>query len=610
MIRTFDFSIRGRRMGAANVLLTILLCLIMLSAGQSAEARRRKVKPRRDAATATTRRSPLSYEQQRRFDTFFLQSTIEKEKGNYDAAFDLLRHCLDIDPDAPEALSQTGMILSVLSPEDTTGRAAGMIRRAADLAPDNYYYQSQLADYYDNAGLADSALARYELMSQRFPDKVDLLYRLSDIYRQRNDYRNVIRTFDRLEVKEGRDRVFTYNKAIAYFHLGDTTRALFLADSLRRTDTADVSTINFRASLLYDMGHKQEALRQYQEVLASDPTNEQANMALLTHYLSVNDTAAYLRRVGSIVTDPGFPSQMRLKMFNSLVVYCAKGVVDSTAALPLFRRAAALPDADASLLDMYQAYMQMLHMPEDSIVPVWSRLLSLRPDYTQVRLKVLQYAIKQNDNPLIAKLCREGAQQEPDNLAYYFYGAIALYSQDKTREAETVIRKGAARINDKTDASLASDIYSILGEICHKLGKTADCYQAYDSALVYKDDNISVLNNYAYFLSLEKRQLDKAERMSATTIKAESENATYLDTYAWVLFQRGRYKEAAEYITKALSHTKEDKENASVYEHAGDISYVNGRKADAMRYWRKAKALGGGSKTLARKIRLGKYIAE
>ena len=119
-----------------------------------------------------------------------------------------------------------------------------------------------------------------------------------------------------------------------------------------------------------------------------------------------------------------------------------------------------------------------------------------------------------------------------------------------------------------------------------------------------------MLNNYAYFLSLEKRQLDKAERMSATTIKAEPENATYLDTYAWVLFQRGRYKEAAEYITKALSHTKEDKENASVYEHAGDISSVNGRKADAMRYWRKAQALGGGSKTLARKIRLGKYIAE
>lgn len=580
----------------------LLLCALVVTPELS--ARRRKTKKAETAVAADT----LCYEMRRKFNTYFLTAVTSKEKGNFDAAYDMLRRCLGIDPNAPEVLYSMGNMLTVFSPDDTTGRALKMMQRAAALEPDNYYYQSGLASYYDSEGLADSAVARYELMSRRFPEKTDLLYRLTDIYQTRKDYRGVIRTFDRLELKEGRDQTFSFNKAIAYFRLGDTVKAMAIADSLFFADTSNVRARVFRGTLLYDAGQKDKALVQYSEALREDPSNEQANMAMLSHFVTVNDTAGYLKQAAKVVMDPGISREARLKVLGTLTLYCARGVVDSTAALPLFRKVAAGSDTDASLLDMYQAYMQMLKLPEDSLMPVWKRLLSLKPDYSQVRIKVLSDAVRRADNPDIVSLCTEGLEYEPDNLAYYFYGALALYSQDSTASAEKMMRSGITHISDKTDSELASDMYSILGDICHKLGKREECFKAYDSALSYKEDNISVLNNYAYFLSLEKRDLDRALKMSERTVKAEPANPTYLDTYAWILFQMRDYEGARLYIDSALSYIKPEKDNASVYEHAGDIAACCGKRALALKMWRKANALGLSSATLRRKIRLGKYI--
>ena len=87
----------------------------------------------------------------------------------------------------------------------------------------------------------------------------------------------------------------------------------------------------------------------------------------------------------------------------------------------------------------------------------------------------------------------------------------------------------------------------------------------YEKALSYNASNIPVLNNYSYFLAMEGQDLDKAERMSAQTVKAEPDNATYLDTYAWIFFKQGNYSLARIYLQNALDKTKEP--SAELFEH-------------------------------------------
>ena len=148
----------------------------------------------------------------------------------------------------------------------------------------------------------------------------------------------------------------------------------------------------------------------------------------------------------------------------------------------------------------------------------------------------------------------------------------------------------------------------------YKEGEKELAYAAYDSSLTYKSDNIGCLNNYAYYLSLDNKDLDKAEEMSYKTIKAEPSNKTYLDTYAWILFMKARYTEAKVYIDKVVQgdNVMNDAEvSAGVLEHAGDIYYKCGDTDQAMKYWEMAQKKGGDvTKVLKKKIQQKKYIAE
>ena len=126
----------------------------------------------------------------------------------------------------------------------------------------------------------------------------------------------------------------------------------------------------------------------------------------------------------------------------------------------------------------------------------------------------------------------------------------------------------------------------------------------YEKALSYNASNIPVLNNYSYFLAMEGRDLDKAERMSAQAVKAEPDNATYLDTYAWIFFKQGNYSLARIYLQNALDKTKEE-----LFEHCGDILFMLGEVDEAVTYWQKALEAGSESaELLQKKIKNKKYI--
>jgi tetratricopeptide (TPR) repeat protein len=154
--------------------------------------------------------------------------------------------------------------------------------------------------------------------------------------------------------------------------------------------------------------------------------------------------------------------------------------------------------------------------------------------------------------------------------------------------------------------------YGLLGDLYHSIGDDEMAFEAYDSCLIYTPDDISVLNNYAYYLSLKDAKLEEAEQMSAKTLVAEPDNATYVDTYAWILFKLKRYEEARTHIDKAMellgdSITSDD---SNIVEHAGDIYAKCGNTDEAVRLWTIALDLGCDSATLPKKIKKKKYIAE
>ena len=155
---------------------------------------------------------------------------------------------------------------------------------------------------------------------------------------------------------------------------------------------------------------------------------------------------------------------------------------------------------------------------------------------------------------------------------------------------------------------MVSELYAIMGDILQKKGKMQQAFAAYDSCLQWKDDNIGCLNNYAYYLSEDGHNLQKAEQMSYKTIKAEPKNSTFLDTYAWILFMQDRFAEAKIYADQAVTNDTDSVQSAVILEHTGDIYACLGKVNDAVNFWKKAVKSGGDSALLKRKIELKKYI--
>ena len=146
-------------------------------------------------------------------------------------------------------------------------------------------------------------------------------------------------------------------------------------------------------------------------------------------------------------------------------------------------------------------------------------------------------------------------------------------------------------MTEATNPAEVSDLYALLGDYYHDLDREADAFAAYDSCLVYNADHISCLNNYAYYLSLKNEQLERAERMSYRTVKAEPLNKTYLDTYAWILYMQGNYSMAKFYIDRTISPSADDaavlgmeEVSKDVLEHAAAIYEANELGEQAERY--------------------------
>jgi tetratricopeptide (TPR) repeat protein len=143
------------------------------------------------------------------------------------------------------------------------------------------------------------------------------------------------------------------------------------------------------------------------------------------------------------------------------------------------------------------------------------------------------------------------------------------------------------------------ELNTCLGDAYQALKLYEKSAKAYEEVLLINPDNDLVLNNYSYYLALRKSDLEKAEKMSTQLVKAHPSNSSYLDTHAWVLYTREKYREAKKYIEKAI---QTGDTSPTHFEHYGDILYMLGEVDEAVIQWKKAKALGEQNELIEKKI--------
>ena len=547
----------------------------------------------------------ISAEKQRKYDYFFLEAMRMKEKNEYDAAFGLLQHCLDINPNASSALYEISQYYMFLR-QVPQGQAA--LEQAVAFAPDNYWYSQGLVSLYQQQNELDKAAALLEKMVARFPSKQDPLFSLLDIYSRQEKYNDVISTLNRLEKRLGKNEQLSMEKFRIYLQMKDDKKAFQEIESLVQEYPMDMRYQVILGDVYLQNGKKQEAYDAYQKVLAVEPDNPMALFSMASYYEQTGQKELYQQQLDTLLLNKKVTSDTKISVMRQVIAENEQSSVkDSTQVIALFDRMMKQDMDDPQIPMLYSQYLLSKNMEQEA-VPVLEQVVDLDPTNKAARLMLVSAAVKKEDYKQIIKVCEPGIEATPDALELYYYLAIAYHQAEQGDSVLSVCNRALEHITPDTRKEVVSDFYSIMGDIYHTKKQMTEAYAAYDSALVYNPSNIGALNNYAYYLSVERRDLDKAEEMSYKTVKAEPNNSTYLDTYAWILFEKGNYAEARIYIDNAM---KNDGEKSDVIvEHCGDIYFMTGDVEGALNYWKKALEMGSESKMLKQKIEKKKYNAE
>lgn len=546
------------------------------------------------------------YDSLQSYNYFFLEGVRQQEMGNLTAAFDLLRHARDLNPNAPEVYYLLAPYYVDLK-DDIRSRA--YYERAATLDPENSSYIEKLGQLYVSQKDYPNAINAYERLYALNKARVDVLQILYQLYGSQNEFQQMINVLNRIEVLEGSSEQISLSKMQIYEQMGEKRKEYDELKSLVDSHPLDLNYKVMFGNWLLQNGKKKEAVKLYRNVLKEEPTNALAKLSLLDYYRTIGDQATVDVITQELLQSPKTEKETKIALLRQVISSNQQAnVSDSAEVMKLFSQALSVPQTDADILMMKAAYMSLKKMPKAEINHVYEQAIDVEPDNSRARIALIQNIWDTGDYDKVIAICRPAQEYNPEEMVFYYFQGMAQYQKHENDAALQTFRKGVSQIKADSNPDVVSDFYALMGEILHEKGHLAESFQAYDSCLQWKPDNIAAMNNYAYYLSEANKDLPKAEQLSYKTIKAEPNNSTFLDTYAWILFQQKRYEEAKIYIDQAIR--SDSTLTGVVKEHAGDIYAMTGDINKALEFWQQSLKGGNQSAVLKKKIQLKKYVAK
>lgn len=531
------------------------------------------------------------------FKNCFFSAVKARSLENYDEALQQFQRCIKIDDKNPLPFYESATINAEKGNYEV---ALEQIKEAVNLDPKNRWYCLLNAKIAFNQQDFLNAAMQYRRLITLEPGNEELYYMLAETHIYSNNFKKAIKVYEELELHKGVDKTLSMQKHQLYRQINDIKGAIKELKKISDRFPEDIELMEILSELHLLNDEKEKAFELFKKIAIINPNNGRIHLTLADYYRENGDNEKSYKELKLAFKSTELDIDTKIRI---LISYYQLILINEELKVQAYQLAEILLLTHPEELKARAVYADILYTDNQYQKAKEQYILILQKDKkkSEVWSQVLFIQAEQNDFEGMWKTSEEALEYFAADPLFYYFNGISKKWFKNYEEAINSLEIGVEFVVENNN--LLVEFYSSLGDCYHmqKIHKTSDNY--YEKALEIDSNNTTVLNNYAYYLSLRRVDLERAKQMSYRSNELELESATFQDTYAWILYQLKEYNIAKEWLLKALLNGGD--ENPVVVEHYGDVLYKLGEFSESLNQWKKAKKIGGDSNLLIKKIKDG-----
>lgn len=523
---------------------------------------------------------------------YFTQGALEAAMEHPERAYEYYKRAFEIDSTYKDASYAYGNLrlfvrTDTLQSETELKRSMRLLQDYVDENPKDLYAAQMYGYVATVLDTVEESVRVYERAYDMMPKETLLLPVLADSYMRLFKTGKAIEALEKYEKIEGKSKDLSLKKITILLASQDTIGAIGEVDALVEYNPKDPYSRLLKGNLYELVGEMDSVLKAYKEAEVLAPDNGAVKMSLAQYYRTIGDSVMLDNKIYEALLSEEFELDEKLAILGE---YLQKLIDDK---------------GDKSRGDHLFSVLQSQYPYEPEVLDMSARYSAAKGDYPAA-IEALEYAIDMdptNERYWLMLMSFRLAQEEyraavdtyqrakefiqPSVRLKNMYGAAASML-DSREEAEHILESLLVETDERLNPATAtivdrdavrsgldyeglewvSGVYCMLGDLYYKHGEAEKGFQNYEYSIYFLADNPLALNNFAYFLSEKGKDLEKAKKMSRRSLDLSDNNPTYLDTYAWILYKLGDYREALEYIELAIELAGEpEDENDEFQKH-------------------------------------------
>jgi len=506
----------------------------------------------------------------------------------------------------PEIASTYYELSKIYIKQNKEEKAIENIKLAIKLDDNNKWYKLEYAEILAGAHEYQQAAELYEKIAETENYNQDYLFKAASYFKLAEKYKEALRLLDKLMLQVGPDEDILIQKQQIYLKLNDQDKAAQMIELLIKQNPKESKYYAWLAEMYDNANETKKAEAIFKQAADLFPDDAAIEIGLAEHFRKQNDSTHYKEYVRKAILNKYLDPETQIQLMVPYLQEIGNDSLRRTEGLLLTLSLIKEHPDNSGIIAIYGEALAMNNY-RDSAAKEYKLSISYDPSRFLIWQKLLECYLEKKDADSLLKYADKALKVFPNQAIVHFYKGIALSNQKNYTQAVRSINRAIDMLPDEDKASMAR-MYSTLGDIFYSLKQFNLSDSCFDKSLALDPNQPFVLNNYSYYLSERGVRLDDAERMSEKSLSIVVE-ASFLDTYGWILFKKGAYEKARTFIQKAVD-ANPDAADGTLFEHLGDVNYKLNDIDKAVDCWKKAKEKGLNEPLLDKKIQDRKWYEQ